>query len=243
MRSQTVRRKFTLIELLVVIAIIAILAGMLLPALNQARGKARAINCTGNLKGIGSMMQFYLDAFNGFYPATYRSSTAASSSNAADSWHGQLIDGNIVKTRYDLGATGEWNAGAGAYTTKSKRTYCPANKNIKQAYSYAMPQTGEYTGIGGDLWAGTRAAQVNVSRIQSASALVMLLELDIPVGTSDASVGLDSSSLATRYSGSNHSDRANFAYADGHVAAQEKSYINNQNTFVQNTLVKFRLFR
>lgn len=108
------KMSFTLIELLVVIAIIAILAGMLLPALNQAREKARATKCLNNIRNLSQAAFMYSGDYEDYVPTHWNLDQSYSSSNNFSLWLGFYPNGLL--TSY-LGITDEKNP------TEKEETY------------------------------------------------------------------------------------------------------------------------
>ena len=118
--------RFTLIELLVVIAIIAILAGMLLPALNSAREKGRAISCTSNIKQVLLDFQMYAGDNQDMFPLR---------GDGSKSWS-QLIYGDEYMNK------NQWRA--------KPYTYCPSN--IRPPFQVSPAQSNHYNTYGVKQW-------------------------------------------------------------------------------------------
>jgi len=87
MRRNSTTTGFTLIELLVVISIIALLVGILLPALGSARAAAEATNCMSNERQLGQATHIYIQDGNNYYPS-YRLRDWTDPSGGLENWPG-----------------------------------------------------------------------------------------------------------------------------------------------------------
>jgi len=121
------RPGFTLIELLVVIAIIAILAAMLLPALAQAREKARTISCVNNLKQIGLGAAMYADSAQERLPFYYWDNIGAAPTDPLGcQWTG--------------GNRWSWSNLIYPYVNDRQAFFCPSNTQTSVFNQYTFPQ-------------------------------------------------------------------------------------------------------
>lgn len=100
------KQHFTLIELLVVIAIIAILAAMLLPALQSARERGRGANCTSNLKQLGTSITQYVDCSDNWLPWPFNKPNAGYKNYT---WLGALYSAKCISGKNKNSAMYEKN--------------------------------------------------------------------------------------------------------------------------------------
>lgn len=150
------KHSFTLIELLVVIAIIAILAGILMPALSSARDRARASTCTNNMKQIGLGMAQYAINNRDTTVLWYPSTDIPQSDVYGLPWsmlisHAHLTDvGGNAATR-DIA-----KKVCGNYITNNKMFYCPSvggySTPVEIRRAGGNPKDSTYATFGFDTW-------------------------------------------------------------------------------------------